>query len=229
MAIKNFNVNGIGDIRVQKRRGSRSMRIKLAQDGTITVGIPNWVPYRMAIDYAKKQSEWINRNLPSKKELKHGQKIGKTHTLNIVAISGLRTRVKITESLILVSKPDHIALTDSNFQTALIKGAHNALKKQTYILENEINKIAHNLGYQFNSISFKFMKSKWGSCNANKHITLNYRLLDLPNHLIEYVLVHELVHLNHMNHSSDFWFELSSILPDYKSRKLELKKVQLSW
>lgn len=229
MAVKEFELSGIGKIRVQKRRGSRSMRIKLSQDGSVTVGIPNWVPYKLALDYAKKQSEWIIKNRVIKEQFSHGQKIGKIHTINFIEYDKKTPKVKILDQTICVYKPVNLTENDEQIQKAIEKGAKKALKKQTHLLEEEIYKIAENLGYKFDSLNYKFMKSKWGSCNSNKCITLNYRLLDLPKHLIEYVMVHELVHLNHLNHSSDFWNELSNILPDYKTRKLELKNIRLGW
>lgn len=229
MAVKNFEVEGIGKIRVLKRRGSRSMRIKLSQDGTVTIGIPSWVPYRMAIDYAKKQSEWITKHRPTKQTLNHGHHIGKTHILNIIEENDSKPKIKLSNNLVTVFKPSHLHFTSEDIQLLIIRGAKKALRKEAHILESKINSIAEHHGYKFESVSFKFMKSKWGSCNSNRKITLNYRLLDLPDHLIDYVLVHELAHLNHMNHSSNFWEEVSKHMPDYKNRKLELKKVKLDW
>jgi len=229
MAFKIFEVDGIGKIRVQKRRGSRSMRIKLTQDGTVSVVIPSWIPYKVALDYAKNQSEWIDKHRPAKKILVQGQQIGKDHTIKVLDYIGTKPKIKVSSNLIVIHKPENYYINDDDIQRLLIRASRNALKKQTYILESKINYIAENLGYDFDSISYKFMKSKWGSCNSNQKITLNYRLLDLPDQLIEYVLIHELVHLNHMNHSKNFWDELSNHLPDYKSRKLELKRIQLDW
>ena len=74
MAIKHYEIDGIGQIRVQKRRGSKSMRLRISNDGTVTIGVPFWVPYKTALDYAKKQQDWILRHRPKSKVLMHGQK-----------------------------------------------------------------------------------------------------------------------------------------------------------
>lgn len=229
MAVKTFEVEGIGKIRVLKRRGSKSMRIKLSQDSTVTVSVPSWVPYGIAIDYAKKQREWIIKHRPIKQTLSHGHGIGKTHLLNIIECNDSKPKIKFTNNIVTIFKPSHLHLSSEDIQLLIIRGAKRALRKEAHILESKINLIAEDLGYKFESVSFKFMKSKWGSCNSSRKITLNYRLLDLPDHLIDYVLVHELVHLNHMNHSSDFWSEVLKHMPDYMDRKLELKKVKLNW
>lgn len=60
---------------------------------------------------------------------------------------------------------------------------------------------------------------QWGSCNSNKEITFNYRLVMAPLEIIDYVVVHELCHLMHMNHDRSFWRRVGSILPDYKKRQ----------
>lgn len=67
-------------------------------------------------------------------------------------------------------------------------------------------------------------KSRWGSCSSEKKLTFNYRLVMAPMECIDYVVVHELCHLQHMNHDRSFWRLVGSILPDYKERQDYLKK-----
>lgn len=229
MAVKSFEIEGIGKILVKKRRGSKSMRIKLSQDGAVTVGIPHWVPYRVAVDFAKKQTSWIEKHRPAKKYITNGQKIGKHHYITFIKTSASSPIVRVNDQEVKVLVPSNLNYADDIVQKAAVRGAKNALKKQAYLLDEELQHHSSRLGYSYKSLSFKFMKSKWGSCSNSKHITLNYRLLDLPAHLIEYVIVHELVHLNHMNHSVAYWEELASLVPDCKLRKVELRKLQLGW
>ncbi|MDP3206923.1 MAG: M48 family metallopeptidase, partial [Methylotenera sp.] len=65
--------------------------------------------------------------------------------------------------------------------------------------------------------------SRWGSCNSKKEVRLNWRLLQAPPHIINYVVCHELAHLKEMNHSVRFWAVVASIYPDYKMAEKELK------
>lgn len=60
---------------------------------------------------------------------------------------------------------------------------------------------------------------QWGSCNTKKELTFNYRLVMAPLEIIDYVVVHELCHLLHMNHDRSFWRRVGSVLPDYKKRQ----------
>lgn len=66
--------------------------------------------------------------------------------------------------------------------------------------------------------------TKWGACTSSKKISFNYRLVMAPMESIDYVVVHELCHLLHMNHDRSFWRKIGSVLPDYKKRQEHLEK-----
>ena len=227
--VKHFEINGIGKIRVQKRRGSKTMRIKISQEGTVTVVVPYWVPYRAALEFAKKQHEWIQIHTPHMKYITNGQTIGKTHIIHILRKDVVAPRIKVEGTDVFVTIPLGFGEKHETVQKVAKRAAKRALALQAHILEDKLRDTAKVLCYEFTSVSYKFMRSKWGSCNTDKHITLNYRLLDLPEHLIDYVIIHELVHLNHMNHSTEYWKEIQSLLPDYKDRKLQLRSLKLEW
>ncbi|MBP1988877.1 putative metal-dependent hydrolase [Paenibacillus eucommiae] len=62
-------------------------------------------------------------------------------------------------------------------------------------------------------------ENKWGSCSSAKKVSFNYRLAMAPIEVIDYVIIHELCHLLHMNHDRSFWRRLGSIMPDYKEKQ----------
>ncbi|WMJ08584.1 M48 family metallopeptidase [Nitrosomonas sp. sh817] len=70
-------------------------------------------------------------------------------------------------------------------------------------------------------------KTRWGSCNSRGLITLNWRLIQLPLHLVDYVVAHELAHLIEMNHSKAFWEVVGRVCPGYREARRELKGVWL--
>lgn len=78
-----------------------------------------------------------------------------------------------------------------------------------------------------NRIFVRNMTSRWGSCSSNGNISLNVYLLEVEPDLFEYVLVHELSHLYHMNHSSAFWAQVRKYCPDYKEKRLRLRKYEI--
>lgn len=83
--------------------------------------------------------------------------------------------------------------------------------------------LSAKLGVPTPALFLSNARSRWGSCNSKKEIRLNWRLLQAPPHIINYVICHELAHLKEMNHSARFWAVVASIYPDYKTAEKELK------
>lgn len=71
-------------------------------------------------------------------------------------------------------------------------------------------------GGKYTSITVRDQKTRWGSCSSRGTLSFNYRLIFAPPVILDYVVVHELCHLTHMNHSKDFWNMVASVLPEYK-------------
>lgn len=78
------------------------------------------------------------------------------------------------------------------------------------------NKYSKFLAKQVNSIKLKDVKTRWGSCSSKGNVNYSVWLLGAPKEVIEYVVIHEVCHLVHMNHSKDFWDLVESLCPNYK-------------
>ena len=82
----------------------------------------------------------------------------------------------------------------------------------------------HSLtGGNYTKITVRDQKTRWGSCSSNGTLSFNYRLMYAPPRILDYVVVHELCHLTHMNHSKEFWNMVASIMPEYKTYRQWLK------
>jgi len=79
----------------------------------------------------------------------------------------------------------------------------------------------------FNRVVIRNQRSRWGSCSAQKHLNFNYKLFFLPPELLDYVVVHELCHLQELNHSHKFWALVGETIPNYQERKKQLRGVRL--
>lgn len=79
-------------------------------------------------------------------------------------------------------------------------------------------------GGNYTSITVRDQRSRWGSCSSRGTLSFNYRLIFAPPQILDYVVVHELCHLTHMNHSKDFWNMVAGILPEYKECRRWLKE-----
>lgn len=83
----------------------------------------------------------------------------------------------------------------------------------------------HSLtGGNYTSITIRDQKSRWGSCSSRGTLSFNYRLVFAPPKILDYVVVHELCHLTHMNHSKDFWNMVERIMPEYRVCKTWLRE-----
>ncbi|MEO5331988.1 MAG: M48 family metallopeptidase [Magnetococcus sp. YQC-5] len=88
---------------------------------------------------------------------------------------------------------------------------------------------ALEMGVSLTKTTIRGQKSRWGSCSSNGSINLNWQLMFRPSRVVEYVIVHELCHRYHMDHSPQFWAKVRAILPDYVRLRRELKTIQTPW
>lgn len=77
----------------------------------------------------------------------------------------------------------------------------------------------------WNRVAIRNQRRCWGSCSANKNLNFNYKILFLPPHLGDYIIVHELCHLTHLHHGKEFWDLVAEQIPDYKKSLLELREI----
>lgn len=100
----------------------------------------------------------------------------------------------------------------------------DALKEKALDLAKiRIRRFNRKLGAKFNKITIKDQKTCWGSCSKNKNLTFNWRIALLPDHLANYIVVHELCHLKEFSHSRRYWNLLASVMPNYLELIKDLK------
>ena len=83
------------------------------------------------------------------------------------------------------------------------------------------------MGVTVGYVTVKNQKTRWGSCSAKGNVNFNYQLAFLPDELLDYVVIHELAHRRHMDHSMAFWAEVEKYCPDYRERRERLKEYSL--
>ena len=92
-------------------------------------------------------------------------------------------------------------------------------------LEGRIKKTADKFGFVYNKVTIRNQKTRWGSCSGKNNINLNIKILNIPNHLIDYLILHEIVHTKFKNHSPLFWGSLDRYVGNAKAIDKELKKI----
>jgi hypothetical protein len=96
------------------------------------------------------------------------------------------------------------------------------VEARKYLVER-LDKLCNRNGFKYNRVFVKNQKTRWGSCSDKNNINLNANLVRLPDELIDYVMLHELVHIRIKNHSHRFWEELSKFVEDPKSLDKKLR------
>ncbi len=97
------------------------------------------------------------------------------------------------------------------------------MKKAREYLPYRLEYFAKLYGYEYEKCRLTHANTRWGSCSSNRTISLNIGLMKVPEVLRDYVILHELAHLNHMDHSKDFWAEVGSHDKNYKMHEKKLK------
>jgi predicted metal-dependent hydrolase len=226
LAVKSFALDAIGaTVQVYKRRGTKSLRLSISPDGKVKLTMPSWATYAEAMSFVHSRATWIQNNLPATSgPLASGMHIGKAHRLVFSTEATDTVRTRIAGSDIRIIRPAGMPALDAAVQDAAAKAAIRAMRLEAAkLLPVRLKQIADKYGFTYADVSVKQLTGRWGSCDSHKHITLNLFLMQLPWHLIDYVLLHELVHTKHLNHSSEFWDEFLGHEPRAKLYRSQIR------
>ena len=100
-------------------------------------------------------------------------------------------------------------------------------KEAKTVLTERLNFLAQKYQFSYNRLFIRNQKTRWGSCSSKNNISLNVNLIKLPQKLQDYVILHELVHTKHKNHSREFWNEMDRYVGDGKGLRREMRGCRL--
>jgi predicted metal-dependent hydrolase len=225
MAQRIVFVPEIGEVILSKRKGATHMRLSINAAGKVRVGMPYWTPYQAGIAFAKSKLDWIQIHLAShlSAKLQDGDLIGKSHRLHYVFNPSKQAiTTKITANQIIVTTS--LSLNDLRVQSKVIAACEKSLKSEAeHLLAQRLRLLAKRHDFTYKDVLIRKLTARWGSCSSKGVITLSYYLMQLPWHLIDYVLLHELVHTMHLHHGQEFWTEFKTILPNAKQLQKEIR------
>lgn len=211
MAQKIIYVPEIGEVTLQKKRASKNIRLTVGHDGHVRVSLPIWSPYGVGEAFVRTKITWIQtqKTTRSKHIFQPGERIGKAHRLRFVPETRAKVSSRVTQTQIIIRIPHGMPIDTSEVQTTVEKAALRALRMEAkQLLPDRLKDIAKMHGFSYRSVAVKRLKTRWGSCTSQKDITLNCYLMQLPWELIDYVILHELMHTRIMAHGPQFWDEL---------------------
>ncbi len=222
-AAKYISDEEFGQIEIRRVRGSY-VRLKIQTNGRLVAHLPHFTSIREVQRLLDKSRDNLRQNLsqiPTKKTYADGELIGKSHRLKIK--ESPRERVELSGLNIIIHVKSGTTLAAKN---QLIKdGIAKALRKESKAyLPRRLKYLAMTHGFNYERVRFTHAKSRWGSCSTSGTISLNIMLMTLPNELIDYVLLHELNHTKHMDHSREFWSDLEKVCPHAKRKRTWLKQ-----
>jgi len=237
MPEKIISIDGIGNVLFKHSKRARHLNISIRPFAGARVSIPVGMSYNSAVIFVMERKIWITKHLAKMKELENMQTqfdesssySTKHHNLVLRKADRKSISVRLAKGKINVVYPAELNPNSNELQAAIRKGIERALKIEAKeYLPNKVKELAVQNGFKFNKLALKNIKSRWGSCSRKNNINLSIHLMRLPNHLIDYVILHELVHTVHHNHSIRFWTMLNNITGSAKSLDKELKKYRIA-
>lgn len=218
-------IDGVAiDYTLKRSRRRRSITLTIDEDG-LRVGAP-WRASQSRIDallvtharwIARKLAEWAARRPPpfawrtGAIVMALGEPLTVVAGPAITATTRENTHLQVNAS---ASDPTRIA----QLVTAWLRGTAQEW------FEQRAAHFAHILGVPTPRILLSNARTRWGTCHPDGRVHLTWRLIHMPPALIDYVVVHELAHLREPNHSPRFWAWVSHVLPDFKERRLALRR-----
>ncbi len=233
-------------VTVVQRKRQRTMRIRVKDDAIIVSG-PASVPKRRLLQFAEEKRAWIRsaclrrqekvQKLAHKKEQAQGTLLLRGHRMNVYdfPVPGLRkpTLEEHEHAIVYRYNPlDHLpvdaipsentGMIQSNLFTPhpgtdLVHDFYRRLAKKE--LAEKFRFWSEQLPFTPSRLSIRNQRTKWGSCSSRGTISLNWRLVKCPSSIMDYIIIHELCHLRHFNHSRAFWDTVRQYYPGVRSAK----------
>ncbi len=212
-------IKGIKIIRTSRRSKSISLKIR---NGELEVSCPYNTSEIFLKNLIERKKEWINKNIDRSR--RNHKKIDQISS-GFITYKGLVLKLVYEKSSF-----EGIAVEDNElkiFYSDELKSKKLIIEwlklKANNFLRARLSFLSKRISIEFNSLTIKSYTARWGSCNTKGDIFLNWKLIMLPESVIDYVLIHELAHINVPNHSREFWKLVKEKDPNYCKNKRWLK------
>jgi len=210
-------------VRYVRNPRARRYILRLATDGAVRITLPRWGSRRDAHAFALRERLWLEQQIEKRRALSNrlqpwGEGSAFLFRGESVALHINRERMSVCFGEVEFPCPND----DQSDWRPLIEWrlrelAENELPPRVFEMAR-----VHNL--KVRRVMVRSQKSRWGSCSAHGTISLNWRLIQTPPYVSDYIIIHELMHLRQMNHSVRFWKQVAEACPDYRLAEHWLKK-----
>ncbi len=199
-----------GDITYSRSRRARRITLSVRPPGRIRLSYPITVSRKAAEAFLEERTQWLERTLARIRQqwpatvMKPGQLVRGRKLVFEPSTAGT-VKCRITPDGITIVYPETLSADSPQVQEASRKAAERVLVEEgRRIFPELVRPLADRHGLEYRSVTVRCARTRWGSCSARDDISLNAYLLLLPKHLIEYVIIHELCHTRHKDHSARF-------------------------
>lgn len=208
-------------LRVVFNRRARRYILRLLPDGSLRVTVPRGGTEAEARRFVGRQSEWIRRQVV-RRAAEPARLPVQWEMGTLIYFRGEMVRVEAAPGVVRLGNETLEARPA--FGTDLRPVVERALwKKAATEFPVRVEALAAGQGLSVKRVAVRNQRTRWGSCSRRGTISLNWRLIQTPAFVRDYVIVHELMHLREMNHSSRFWKEVGRVFPDCRQAEQWLK------
>lgn len=208
---------------IRSHKRARNITVRVSQTGTVTVTKPPLVPQLIAEKFLEQKKEWVIKKLqqiqPKNNDIAYI--FGKEYQKKVLYDSTKKIGISVAGDSVVFNATKPTAQWDTTAQRWLDRYIKQAA---THYISQQTHRIAENMKVEYKNIRFKQQVSRWGSCSSKGNLNFNWRLAHFPPQIIDYVIVHELAHLTHMNHSTAFWALVGKWDKNYRQHRNWLKK-----
>ncbi len=229
MRAKTFYVEQLGEIDFIRNKRAKYLRITVKPCGKVRVTLPARCSYKEAMGFVLQKIDRISEcigNINAKKQVFNENSVFKigNHRLEISGYSGQRCKFVLKDGLLRFYYPETKPVEDIHVQNEIRKALIHLLRLEARLyLPERVEQIAGKYNFKYKKVFVKNLKTRWGSCSSVNNINLNLHLMRLPEHLSDYVIIHELAHTREKNHGKGFRTLLDSFVGDSVKLDRELK------
>lgn len=219
-----------GIVRIRRLKRASHVRVRIGTDGRYVITAPPLTPLIFIKRFINQSRDEIRalQDTPYH-HIEHyadGQLVGKSHRIGVVN-TGMVSAPTISrkKQVIIVQLPEHASIDDDDVQRLVRDEVIKALRVEAKAyLPKRLKSLAVQGGFNYQRVRFSHSGGRWGSCSSTGTISLNIALMKLPHELIDYVLIHELSHTRHMNHSPHFWSQVEQFDPHFRLHRRQIKQ-----
>jgi predicted metal-dependent hydrolase len=221
----------LGDMKINYkiiRSKRKTMGIIIDPDKGVIIRSPQNVSEEKIEEVVKKKSSWLLQKLDKVDEIKpapapleymSGEKLmylGRRYRLKVKKYDKKKVKVKFYQGKFIVKEPADLDNRKEAIRDKVIAWYRQRADQK---IEERVKKYKDKIGVEPNKVRVKKQKKRWGSCSSKGNLNFNWKLIMAPMSIVDYIVVHELVHFKHSNHSREFWQTVAAVIDDYEQRQ----------